>query len=199
MRKPEIERPGLNGSASGLWPMENFEPVADRIGEHDQVFHPALVGERASAAGGGNAGLVQLGGDPIERGSVRYLPAEEADTFAAVLADDDALLAVVIADTTICLASAGRSRRSRSPSAPAPQPPQPPRCGCGHPGTAHYRHPRTCSSCRSNTKPASASGGRSYVLHRHAERLSMPRPLDFLCRDPLDVFRSPSHGVGCRE
>ncbi|WP_233414385.1 hypothetical protein, partial [Nucisporomicrobium flavum] len=27
---------------------------------------------------------------------------------------------------------------------------------------------------RWDTKPASASGGRSYVLHQHAERLSMP-------------------------
>src|SRR5690348_13503758 len=28
---------------------------------------------------------------------------------------------------------------------------------------------------RWDTKPASASGGRSYALHRHAERLSMPQ------------------------
>src|SRR5206468_1429000 len=61
--------------------------------------HPPLVGERARAARDRDAGLFELRRDGVERGGVRHLPAEEADAFAAVLADDDALLAIVHAQS----------------------------------------------------------------------------------------------------
>src|SRR5262249_14171885 len=65
------------------------------IGQHDQVLHAALVGERARAARDLHPGLFQPRRQCIERGGVLNLPAEEAHAFAAVRADHDALLAVV--------------------------------------------------------------------------------------------------------
>ena len=95
MRKPEIERPGLNGSLVVSGAVENLQPVAERVVEHDQVPDAALLGERARAARDLDAGLFEARGHGVERGGVRDFPAEEADALAAVLADDDALLAVV--------------------------------------------------------------------------------------------------------
>ena len=88
-------RPGLNGSVVVSGPWTDLEAVAERIGEHDQILDAALVGERARPAGDLHAGLLEPGGEPLERGGVRHLPAEEADALAAVLADHHALLAVV--------------------------------------------------------------------------------------------------------
>jgi hypothetical protein len=68
-----------------------------------------------------------------------------------------------------------QSPRSRCTPAPTPATDPAARCGCDHPGTRRYRYPRTSSSCDGTPSPTSASGGRSYVLHRHAERLSMPQ------------------------
>ncbi len=100
----EAERPGAEARhvASGLErigrdlrAVENLQPVADRIGKHDQVCYQPLFGERARAALKLDARCLELGRERLERGGVRDLPAEHLDAFAAVGIDDDALLAVV--------------------------------------------------------------------------------------------------------
>ena len=98
VRKPEIERPGWNGSVGRLGAMEQLEAIAERIGEHDQVLHAPFVGERARAARDLDAGGIEPRRKRVERGRVRDFPAEEADALAAVGIDDDALLAVVHAE-----------------------------------------------------------------------------------------------------
>src|SRR5262245_21923759 len=75
--------------------MEDLDAVAERIGEHDKVLDPPLVGERARAARKLDAGLLQPCREVVERGRVRHLPAEESHALAAVLVHDHALLAVV--------------------------------------------------------------------------------------------------------
>ena len=89
---------GLERLGRGLGAVEQFEPVADRIAGHDQVLDPPLVGERAGAARHRDAGLLKPPGDGIEGRRIRHLPAEEAQPFAAIRIDDDALLAVVHAE-----------------------------------------------------------------------------------------------------
>ena len=75
--------------------MEDFEPVALRIGEHHDILDAAFVRKRARAAHHLDAGRFQPCRESVERGGVAYLPAEERDTFAAVFADDHALLAII--------------------------------------------------------------------------------------------------------
>ena len=100
--------------------MEDFEPVAERIGEHDQVLDPALLRERARAAGDRHARLLQTRRKPLQRGRVGDLPAEESDPFAAVFLDDDALLAVVHAQRKLlaALLQELHAQKSRAEAAP---------------------------------------------------------------------------------
>ena len=99
VRKPEMLRPGLNGSVVVSRAVEYFEPVAGRIVEHDQVLHTTLVGERARAARDRRCRRPRfLRRQRIERGRVRYLPAEEADALPAVGIDHQPLLAVIHAE-----------------------------------------------------------------------------------------------------
>src|SRR5262249_5614761 len=85
---------GLERIARGLGAMEDFEPVAERIGQHDEVLDAAFIRQRARAAGNLDPGLLQPRGETIE-GGVGHLPTEESDRLAAVFADEHALLAVV--------------------------------------------------------------------------------------------------------
>ncbi len=87
--------PGLERIACGLGAVKDFDPVAERIGQHDQLSHPALVGQRPSAARDRHARLLEPGGKPVEGGGVGDFPAEEGDALTPILGDDDALLAVV--------------------------------------------------------------------------------------------------------
>ena len=89
---------GLERIGRGLGAVEDFEPVADRVGEHDQVLDPALVGERARAARDLHAVVFQMRRERIERRRVGDLPAVERRAFVCVGVDDDALLAVVHAE-----------------------------------------------------------------------------------------------------
>jgi len=52
--------------------------------------------------------------------------------------------------------------------------------------------------CDGTPSPTSASGGRSYVLHRHAQRLSMPRTGRYaaLRRPPLRAVQHSAGGGG---
>src|SRR5262249_24480316 len=84
---------GFERLARGLGPMEDFKPVAERIGKHDKVLDAALIRKRARAAGNLNPGLLQPRGKTIERGGVGHFPTEERDTFAAVFTDEHPLLA----------------------------------------------------------------------------------------------------------
>ena len=104
------ERPGaetrdrsarLKRLARGLGAVEDFEPIAQRIREHDEVLDAALVGKRARAARHLDAGLLQSCIKSIERGGVGHLPAEESDALAAVLAHNDALLSIVHAQREV--------------------------------------------------------------------------------------------------
>ena len=82
--------------------MECFEAIAERIVEHDQIAHEALVGKRPRAA----RDLHTIGFKPrrqrIERRRVGGLPAEHRDALADAITvlgiDDDALLPVVHAE-----------------------------------------------------------------------------------------------------
>src|ERR1043166_5630862 len=82
----------------GLGAMENLHAIADRVGEHDQVLHAPLVGERTRTPGDLHTASFEPDAERIERGRIRDFPAEETDAGAAVLIDDDALLAVVHAE-----------------------------------------------------------------------------------------------------
>src|SRR5262249_51220428 len=86
---------GLERIARGLGAMEDFEPVAERIGQHDEVLDAAFIRQRARAAGNLDPGPLQPRGETIERGGVGPPPTEESDTLAAVFGDEHALLAVV--------------------------------------------------------------------------------------------------------
>src|SRR5262249_16047289 len=86
---------GLERIARGLGAMEDFEPVAERNGQHDEVLDAAFIRKRAGAAGNLDPGPLQRRGEIVERGGVGHLPTEESATLAAVFADEHALLAVV--------------------------------------------------------------------------------------------------------
>jgi hypothetical protein len=93
--EPRDRAAGLERLARGLGAVEDFEPVALRIGEHHEILDAAFVRKRARAARRLDAGRFQPCRESFERGGVAYLPAEERDTFAAVFADDHALLAII--------------------------------------------------------------------------------------------------------
>ena len=82
----------------GFGAVEQLQPVAERIVEHDQIFDVALVGKRAGAARHLDRVSLQMRRDGVERRGIGDLPAEKADALAAVGGDDDALLAVVHAE-----------------------------------------------------------------------------------------------------
>ena len=86
---------GLERIAGALRTVENFEPVAAGIAEHDQVGNVPLAGERARAARDLGASRLDACRDLVESGGVRDLPAKEGDTLAAVGVDDEPLLAVI--------------------------------------------------------------------------------------------------------
>ena len=75
--------------------MKDFQPVAERIGENDQVLHAALVRECTRAACDLDAGLLQPRREAIERGRVGDFPAVESNALSAIFGDEQALLAVV--------------------------------------------------------------------------------------------------------
>jgi hypothetical protein len=89
---------GLERIAGGLGAVEDFEPVAGRVVEHDQVLDVTLVGERARAACHLGAGGFDARRDRVERRGLRDLPAEEADALATVDIDHQPLLPVVHAE-----------------------------------------------------------------------------------------------------
>ena len=86
---------GLEGLGGRLRAVEDFEPVAGGIIEHDQVLDVPLVCERARTARHLGAGGLDPGSDGVECGGVRDLPPEEANALAAVGVDHEALFAVV--------------------------------------------------------------------------------------------------------
>src|SRR5262249_60266822 len=68
---------GLERLAGGRRAVEDLEPVAAGIVEHDPGLHGALVGERARAARDLGAGRFDPGSERVERGGVRHLPAKK--------------------------------------------------------------------------------------------------------------------------
>ena len=89
---------GLERLGGGFGAVKDFQPVAERIVEHDQILDVPLVGQRAGAVRDFDPAVVQMRGERIERRRIGDLPAEKADAFAAVGVDNDALLAVVHAE-----------------------------------------------------------------------------------------------------
>src|SRR5712691_2641963 len=89
---------GLERIGGGLRAVEDFEPVAAGIVEHDQVLDVALAGERARAARNLGTGRLDARRHGVKRGGVGDLPAEEADALPAVGVDHEALLAIVHAE-----------------------------------------------------------------------------------------------------
>ena len=68
---------GLERLARRLGAVDGFQPVADRVREDNQIFHPAFVGERARAARDFDAGFFQMRGEAVERRRVGDFPAVE--------------------------------------------------------------------------------------------------------------------------
>src|SRR5262245_15418164 len=95
VRKPEMLRPGLNGSLVVSAPLENFQSIAGGVVEHNQIRHVPLVGERPRSARDLGAGSLDPRRDGVERGAIRHLPAEESDALSAVGVDHESLLAVI--------------------------------------------------------------------------------------------------------
>ena len=122
VRKPEIERPGLNGSVavSAPWKISSRLPSgsANTIRSLTRRSSASARAPRATCT----PAFSSRAANRIERGGVRDLPAEEADALAAVLADDDALLAVVHAQREAlarsCRRAACRGTWCRSSSSP---------------------------------------------------------------------------------
>ena len=99
VRKPEMLRPGLNGSVGHLRPMEELHARAERVGEHDQVLDAPLLGQRPDAALHARP-APSISPRLIERGGIRHLPAEELHAPLVVLIrlHDHALRAIVHAE-----------------------------------------------------------------------------------------------------
>jgi hypothetical protein len=95
---------GLERLARGLAAVENLKPVAERVVKNDQILDVTLVGKGAGALCDLDAVLFEMGRDRVKRRGIGHFPAEEADAFAAVGIDDNALLAIVHAE---------RQRRAR--------------------------------------------------------------------------------------
>ena len=68
----------------GFGAVEQLQPVAERIVEHDQIFDVAFVGQRAGAARHLDLVPLQMRRDGIERRGIGDFPAEKADALAAV-------------------------------------------------------------------------------------------------------------------
>src|SRR4051812_19127462 len=103
----EPKRPGAKArnAAAGrerigryLRAMENLQPVAERVVGDDQILDQTLVCERARAAGNHDPCLLEPRCRRIKRRGVGDFPAENADAFATICVDDDALLAVIHAE-----------------------------------------------------------------------------------------------------
>ena len=103
-RVPHAERAGAEARdrAAGLerigrdfGAVKRFEPVADRIGEYDQILDAAFVGERTRAARDLDVVVFQMRRQRIERRGIGDFPAVERRPLGLVAMDDDALLAVV--------------------------------------------------------------------------------------------------------
>ena len=86
---------GLERIGGGLGAVEDFQPVAGGVGQHDQVAHLALFGERPGAARERHLVALEVGRIGVERGCVADLPAEEARGIAGVLVHHQPLLLVV--------------------------------------------------------------------------------------------------------
>ncbi len=48
--EPRDRATGFEGLARALRAVEDFKPVPERIGEHDEIFHPTFVRKRARSA-----------------------------------------------------------------------------------------------------------------------------------------------------
>ena len=68
---------GLERLARRLGAVDGFEPVADRIREDNQIFHPAFIRERARAARDLHAGFFQMRGERVECRRIGDFPAVE--------------------------------------------------------------------------------------------------------------------------
>ena len=97
MRKPEIERPGLN-AAVDLSAVKCFETIACRIAKRNQAANAPGVCERLRFGCNVDLGLFEPDRERLQRRRVGDLPAEEARTFGHRAVDDDALLTVIHAE-----------------------------------------------------------------------------------------------------
>ena len=98
MRKPEIERPGTNGSGvvSAPWNNSSRLPTGSLTTIRSATRRSSASAREPRATG--TPRLLQPGRQRLKAGRVRDLPAEEADALAAIGVDDDPLLAIVHAE-----------------------------------------------------------------------------------------------------
>src|SRR5262249_17064147 len=83
--------PGLERISRRFRAVENLQPIAAGIAEHDQVRNVPLAGERSRAAGDLSPSRFNPRRYLVESGGVRELPPRERDTLAAVGRDDQTL------------------------------------------------------------------------------------------------------------
>src|SRR5260370_1576716 len=98
---------GLERIGGALRAVEDFQPVAAGIAEHDQVRNVPLAGERARAARDLGPGRFDARRYLVESGGVSDPPAPERGTPAAIRVADPALVA-------------GLPTESQTPSGPSP-------------------------------------------------------------------------------
>ena len=79
--------------------VKKFQPVADRVGNDDQIGNMSFVGKGASAARDRYAAVVEPRRQAVERFGIGNFPAEKTDAFAAVGMDHDTLLTVIHAES----------------------------------------------------------------------------------------------------
>ena len=95
MRKPEIERPGLNGVVVDLGAVERLEAIAAGIAKRNQAAHAAGIGKGLRLGRDLDSGRFKPGRELVQCCGVGDLPAEEARALRHRAVDHDALLAVV--------------------------------------------------------------------------------------------------------
>src|SRR5262249_12908601 len=98
VRKPEMLRPGLNGSVVVCAPGKISSRLPGGTVEHDQVLDVGPAGERARAARNFGAGRLDARRYRVERRGVGDLPAEEGDALPAVGVHHEPLLAIIHAE-----------------------------------------------------------------------------------------------------
>src|SRR5215510_15841951 len=100
--------------------MDDLQPVAERVVDDDQVLHHPLVGKRPRAARNLDIPRIELRRQHIKRGRISHFPAEHIDALPTISVNDDALLAVIHAESNgrTALVDALQAKKPRAEACP---------------------------------------------------------------------------------